>query len=233
MLGDETVGAYRLSEPQAGSDAAALICKAHAGDGGYRVTGTKAWITHGGIADFYNLFARLGEGAKGISCFLVPGQTEGLTFGRPEDKMGPHAVPTTSAYYDDAFIPAMNRIGAEGQGLEIALEALDSGRLGIAAVAVGLAQAALAEATAYAHEGSTFGRRIIDHQGPWLPARRHGRCRGHRTCHLPRRCPPPRCWNELLPQCRRSKARRDRGRRPFGAPAEPVLVDEAAENPQP
>lgn len=190
MLGDETVGAYRLSEPQAGSDAAALICKAHAGDGGYRVTGTKAWITHGGIADFYNLFARLGEGAKGISCFLVPGQTEGLTFGRPEDKMGLHTVPTTSAYYDDAFIPAMNRIGAEGQGLEIALEALDSGR-------------------------------------------RHGRCRGHRTCQLPRRCPPPRCWNELLPQCRRSKARRDRGRRPFGAPAEPVLVDEAAENPQP
>lgn len=165
MLGGETIGAYSLSEPQAGSDAAALICKANAGDGGYRVTGTKAWITHGGIADFYNLFARTGEGTKGISCFLVPAQTEGLTFGRPEDKMGLHAVPTTSAYYDDAFIPAVNRIGAEGQGLEIAFEALDSGRLGIAAVAVGLAQAALAEATAYAHERSTFGRRIIDHQG--------------------------------------------------------------------
>lgn len=165
MLGGNTIGAYSLSEPQAGSDAAALTCKATATDGGYVVNGAKAWITHGGIADFYNLFARTGEGSKGISCFLVPKDTEGLTFGKPEEKMGLHAVPTTSAHYDDAFVPAERRIGAEGQGLQIAFSALDSGRLGIAAVAVGLAQAALDEAVAYAQERTAFGKKIIDHQG--------------------------------------------------------------------
>lgn len=165
MLGGDTIGAYSLSEPQAGSDAAALTCKASATDGGYTVTGSKAWITHGGIADFYNLFARTGEGSRGISCFLVPKDTDGLSFGKPEEKMGLHAVPTTSAHYDNAFVPAERRIGAEGQGLQIAFSALDSGRLGIAAVAVGLAQAALDEAVAYAKERTAFGKAIIDHQG--------------------------------------------------------------------
>nr|WP_221332930.1 acyl-CoA dehydrogenase family protein [Nocardia transvalensis] len=165
MLGGATIGAYSLSEPQAGSDAAALECRATAAAGGYRITGAKAWITHGGIADFYNLFARTGEGSGGISCFLVPKDTGGLSFGKPEEKMGLHAVPTTSAHYDDAFVPAERRIGAEGQGLRIAFSALDSGRLGIAAVAVGLAQAALDEAVAYAKERAAFGRKIIDHQG--------------------------------------------------------------------
>ncbi|UGT61602.1 acyl-CoA dehydrogenase family protein [Nocardia asteroides] len=165
MLGGSTIGAYSLSEPQAGSDAAALACRAVAADGGYRITGAKAWITHGGIADFYNLFARTGDGSKGISCFLVPRELEGLSFGKPEEKMGLHAVPTTSAHYDGALLPAERRIGAEGQGLQIAFSALDSGRLGIAAVAVGLAQAALDEAVAYAKEREAFGRRIIDHQG--------------------------------------------------------------------
>jgi len=165
MLSGNTIGAYSLSEPQAGSDAAALLCSAAAVDNGYRVNGAKAWITHGGIADFYTLFARTGKGAQGISCFLVPKDTEGLTFGRPEEKMGLHAVPTTTAHYDDAFIPLERRIGNEGQGLPIAFSALDSGRLGIAAVAVGLAQAALDEAVAYSQQRTTFGREIIDHQG--------------------------------------------------------------------
>ncbi|NUS93509.1 MAG: acyl-CoA dehydrogenase [Nocardia sp.] len=165
MLGGHTVGAYSLSEAQAGSDAAALSCRATAVDGGYRVTGSKAWITHGGRADFYNLFARTGTGSRGISCFLVAGDTEGLTFGKPEEKMGLHAVPTTAAHYDNAFVPVERRIGADGQGLQIALSALDSGRLGIAAVAVGLAQAALDEATAYARERTAFGKTIIEHQG--------------------------------------------------------------------
>ncbi|MBX7451981.1 acyl-CoA dehydrogenase family protein [Mycolicibacterium sp. 3033] len=165
MLGGSTIGAYSLSEPQAGSDAAALTCRAAATDGGYRITGEKAWITHGGIADFYALFARTGEGSQGISCFLVPGDLDGLTFGRPEEKMGLHAVPTTAAHYDGAFLEADRRVGAEGQGLQIAFSALDAGRLGIAAVAVGLAQAALDAAVAYSQERTTFGRRIIDHQG--------------------------------------------------------------------
>lgn len=165
MLGGTTIGAYSLSEPQAGSDAAAVACRAARTDGGYLVNGTKAWITHGGVADFYNLFARTGEGSKGISCFLVAKDTAGLSFGKPEEKMGLHAVPTTTAHYDDAFIPDERRVGAEGQGLQIALSALDSGRLGIAAVATGLAQAALDEAVEYAKQRTAFGKPIIDHQG--------------------------------------------------------------------
>lgn len=96
---------------------------------------------------------------------MVDKDTDGLTFGKPEEKMGLHAIPTTTAHYDNAFVSAQRRIGAEGQGLQIAFSALDSGRLGIAAVAVGLAQAALDEAVSYAHQRTTFGRRIIDHQG--------------------------------------------------------------------
>lgn len=178
MLSGEQIGAYSLSEPQAGSDAAALQCKAVRADDGYVIDGAKSWITHGGRADFYTLFARTGEGSRprgqersdrgdkaSVSCFLVPGDLVGLSFGKPEEKMGLHAVPTTSAFYDNAHLGADRLIGAEGQGLQIAFSALDSGRLGIAAVATGLAQAALDEAVRYANERTTFGRKIIDHQG--------------------------------------------------------------------
>ncbi|MFI7700173.1 acyl-CoA dehydrogenase family protein [Nonomuraea sp. NPDC049480] len=165
MLAGRLIGGYSLSEPQAGSDAGALTCKAERVADGYRISGSKAWITHGGIADFYALFARTGEGSRGISCFLAPGAADGLSFGRPEEKMGLHAVPTTSAHWDGAVLEADRLIGSEGQGLQIAFSALDSGRLGIAACATGLAQAALDEAVAYAKERKTFGKRIIDHQG--------------------------------------------------------------------
>jgi alkylation response protein AidB-like acyl-CoA dehydrogenase len=166
MLGGTLLGAYSLSEPQAGSDAAALTCRAERTPDGYRITGTKAWITNGGRADFYTLFARTSpDGARGISCFLAPAGTPGLSFGRPEDKMGLRAIPTTSAHWDGALLDADRLIGAEGQGLPIAFGALDSGRLGIAAVAVGLAQGALDDAVAYAKDRETFGKRIIDHQG--------------------------------------------------------------------
>jgi alkylation response protein AidB-like acyl-CoA dehydrogenase len=165
MLAGELIGGYSLSEPQAGSDAAALTCRAENVDAGYRITGTKAWITHGGIADFYALFARTGAGPGGVSCFLAPGAAPGLSFGKPEEKMGLHAIPTVTANWDGAVIDHDRLIGAEGQGLPIALRGLDSGRLGIAAVATGLAQAALDAAVDYAHERSTFGKKIIDHQG--------------------------------------------------------------------
>ncbi|MDX2564795.1 acyl-CoA dehydrogenase family protein [Streptomyces sp. TX20-6-3] len=167
MLEGRTIGGYSLSEPQAGSDAAALACKAERQDdgSGYRITGTKAWITHGGRAGFYALFARTAPGSHGISCFLAPGSAEGLSFGAPERKMGLQAVPTTSAYWDGALLDADRLVGDEGQGLQIAFSALDSGRLGIAACATGLAQAALDAAVGYANERTTFGRRIIDHQG--------------------------------------------------------------------
>jgi alkylation response protein AidB-like acyl-CoA dehydrogenase len=165
MLAGELIGGYSLSEPQAGSDAAALTCKAEKVEAGFRITGTKAWITHGGKADFYALFARTGEGSRGVSCFLAPGRAEGLTFGKPEEKMGLHAIPTVTAHWDGAVLGSDRLIGAEGQGLPIAFSALDAGRLGIAAVATGLAQAALDAAVDYAHERSAFGKKIIDHQG--------------------------------------------------------------------
>jgi alkylation response protein AidB-like acyl-CoA dehydrogenase len=166
MLGGTTIGAYSLSEPHAGSDPSAMLCKAEPAAEGYRITGTKSWITNGGRADFYTLFARTSpERNRGISCFLTPGQLEGLSFGAPEQKMGLRAVPTTTAYWDDVLIDADRLIGEPGQGLPIAFAALDSGRLGIAAVACGIAQAALDAAVHYAQQRTTFGRAIIDHQG--------------------------------------------------------------------
>jgi alkylation response protein AidB-like acyl-CoA dehydrogenase len=165
MLEGRVIGGYSLSEPQAGSDAAALTCRADATPDGYLITGTKAWITHGGRADFYSLFARTGPGSKGVSCFLAPGETTGLEFGLPERKMGLHAIPTTAAYWDAAHLDADRLLGSEGQGLQIAFSALDSGRLGIAAVATGLAQSALDLAVDYAQERTAFGKKIFDHEG--------------------------------------------------------------------
>jgi alkylation response protein AidB-like acyl-CoA dehydrogenase len=212
MLSGNMIGAYSLSEPQAGSDAAALACKAVATEGGYRINGSKAWITHGGIADFYNLFARTGEGSRGVSCFLVPGETVGLSFGKPEQKMGLHAVPTTSTHYDDALVSADRRIGSEGQGLQIAFSALDSGRLGIAAVAVGLAQAALGEAVTLRQGAHRL--RPKDHRPPGagILAGRHGRGRRLRPRDLPRCGPPLRCWSALLASRRGRETGGDRCR---------------------
>ncbi|MFN7244236.1 MAG: acyl-CoA dehydrogenase family protein, partial [Dietzia cercidiphylli] len=147
------------------SDAAALRCRAEREGDEFVVTGTKSWITHGGIADVYNTFVRTGEGSRGISCLLVPRDTENLTFGKPEDKMGLNGVPTTTAAYEGARVDAARLLGAEGDGLRIAFSALDSGRLGIAAVATGIAQRALDDAVAYANEREAFGKTIIGHQG--------------------------------------------------------------------
>jgi len=165
-LGGETLGAYCLSESHAGSDPAAMRTTARKVDGGYVISGAKAWTTHGGHADFYIVMARTSEDrTRGISCFFVPADTPGVSASPPERKMGLTASPTATMHFEDAFVPAENRIGEEGEGLAIALSALDSGRLGIAAVATGLAQAALDAAVAYAKERETFGRPIIDHQG--------------------------------------------------------------------
>ncbi|GAA3029719.1 acyl-CoA dehydrogenase family protein [Streptosporangium longisporum] len=169
MLGGEWLGAYCLSEPQSGSDAAALTTRAVPGtdgDDGYTVDGVKAWITHGGAADFYTLMARTSaDGARGISCFHVPAGTEGLSFGAPERKMGMKSSPTAQVRFDGVRLPAEALLGAEGEGFRIAMAALDGGRLGIAACAVGVAQAAYDVAAAYAAERRQFGSRIIDFQG--------------------------------------------------------------------
>jgi len=168
MLGGELLGGYCLSEVDAGSDPGAMRCRAQLDPdtARYRVTGTKAWVTHGGQADFYTLFARTSdERGRGISCFLTPGRAEGMSFGEPERKMGLTGSTTTTVNFDGVDLEAGRLIGREGDGLSIALSALDSGRLGIAAVAVGLAQACLDSAVAYARERETFGKPIIDHQG--------------------------------------------------------------------
>ncbi|MER5431528.1 acyl-CoA dehydrogenase family protein [Streptomyces sp. NPDC002588] len=167
VLGGGLLGAYCLSEPSSGSDAAALRTRAVREDGdNWVITGTKAWITHGGIADFCTVFARTGgEGPRGITAFLVPGDAEGLTAGPPERKMGLKGSPTAQVHFDGVRVPDARRLGEEGEGFAIALAALDSGRLGIAACAVGLAQAALDEAVGYARGRRQFGRSIADFQG--------------------------------------------------------------------
>jgi alkylation response protein AidB-like acyl-CoA dehydrogenase len=162
----DVLGAYCLSEAQAGSDPAAMRCAARLSDGGWVASGSKAWITHGGQADFYTTFLRTSaDRTGGISCFHVPADTPGLSAGAPERKMGLTASPTTTMNFDDALLPGDALIGEVGQGLPIALSALDAGRLGVAAIAVGLSQAALDYAVDYACQRETFGAPIIDHQG--------------------------------------------------------------------
>ena len=166
MLGGELLGAYCLSEPQSGSDAAALTTRARRDGDEYVVTGTKAWVTHGGHADFYNVFSRTGaEGPRGISLLLLAGDTPGLIPQPPEKKMGLRSSTTTQIVLEDARVPADRLLGEENAGFRIAMAALDGGRLGIAACAVGVAQAALDEAVAYARQRKQFGKPIIDHQG--------------------------------------------------------------------
>ncbi|MCU0265299.1 MAG: acyl-CoA dehydrogenase family protein [Actinomycetia bacterium] len=166
MLGGELLGAYCLSEPHSGSDAAALATRAVLDGDDYVVSGTKAWITHGGVADFYDLMVRTSDDrTRGITCLLAEAGTPGLSAAPPERKMGLTASVTAQVLLDGARVPAARRIGAEGQGFAIALAALDGGRLGIAACAVGLAQAALDAAVGYARERRQFGRPVAEHQG--------------------------------------------------------------------
>jgi alkylation response protein AidB-like acyl-CoA dehydrogenase len=166
MIGGGLLGGYALSEAQAGSDITSMTTRAKAGADGYALSGAKAWITNGGVADFYTTFARTSnDRTRGISCFHVPADAAGLTFGNPEHKMGLTASPTAAMYLDAVPLEADRRIGAEGDGMRIALSALDSGRLGIAACATGLAQAALDCATAYARERQQFGSAIAEFQG--------------------------------------------------------------------
>jgi alkylation response protein AidB-like acyl-CoA dehydrogenase len=166
MLGGGLLGAYCLSEASSGSDAASLRTRAVRDGDEWVITGTKAWITHGGVADFYTVMARTGEeGPRGITAFLVPADAEGVSAAAPEKKMGMKGSPTAQVHFDGVRVPDARRIGDEGQGFAIALSALDSGRLGIAACAIGVAQAALDEAVGYATGRQQFGRPIADFQG--------------------------------------------------------------------
>ena len=166
MLSGSTLGAYCLSEAHAGSDAGAMRTRAVSESDEYVISGEKAWITHGPVADFYLLAARTGDDrSHGISTFLLPHGYPGLTAGTPERKMGFRGSVTSTLHLDQVRVGADRRIGYEGQGFRIALSALDSGRLGISACAVGLAQAALNAAAAYAAQRVAFRRPIDEFQG--------------------------------------------------------------------
>ena len=166
MLSGETLGAYALSEAQAGSDVASMTTRARRDGSDYLISGTKSWISHAGHADYYTTFARTSDDAgRGISCFIVPADSPGLSFGEPERKMGLHGDTVRQVIYDEVRVPESRRIGAEGQGMALALAGLDSGRLGIAAGATGLAQGALDLAAKYAVEREQFGRPIASNQG--------------------------------------------------------------------
>jgi alkylation response protein AidB-like acyl-CoA dehydrogenase len=166
MIGGDLLGAYCLSEPAHGSDAAHLTTRAVRDGDEYVVNGTKAWITHGGEADFYTVLVRTGEpGARGISALLADADTPGLSAAPPERKMGLRSSTTAQVRFEDARIEAARRLGPEGQGFAIAMDALDAGRLGIAACAIGLAQAAFDAAVRYARDRVQFGKPIIEHDG--------------------------------------------------------------------
>lgn len=162
----EILGAFCLTEPQAGSDAAAIEMRAVRGGKTYRLNGTKSWVTNGGESGVYLVFAKTepAAGARGITAFLVEPGFPGFRVGRYEDKMGLRSSRSAEILFADCEVPEGNRLGEEGQGLKIALEALDGGRVGIAAQAVGLAQGALEAAASYAKERRAFGKTIGEFQ---------------------------------------------------------------------
>lgn len=161
------VGAFCLTEAHAGSDAAALRTRATPVDGGYLLRGSKAWITSGGEAQLYLVLAKTDPdaGARGITAFVVERDAPGLAFGPPERKLGQHAAITTAVTFDDVFVPIDQRLGAEGEGFVLAMDALDGGRVGIAAQALGIGRAAFEAAVAHAGEREAFGRPIREFQG--------------------------------------------------------------------
>ena len=166
LASGETLGAFSLSEAHAGSDAANLQCAARRDGDCYILNGSKFWVTNAGVADLYVVFARTGgKGSRGVSAFVVELGTPGFSIGKLERKMGLHASPLGELVFDQCKIPATNRLGAEGDGLKIALSGLDGGRINIAATVTGVAQAALDVATDYARERQAFGKPIGAFEG--------------------------------------------------------------------
>ncbi len=162
----EWIGAYCISEPGSGSDASALTTKAERQGDSWVINGRKAFVTHGGEADYYMVFARTGgPGPAGISCLFVPAEAFGVVREKFEHKMGMRSSPTAAMVFDGARVPGDHLIGEEGIGFRIAMQALDGGRLGIAACSVGLARAALEQAVSFARDREAFGEPIISFEG--------------------------------------------------------------------
>ncbi len=167
LASGEWIGSFCLSEPHCGSDAAAMKTRARKVTGGYSLSGTKAWITSGGEADLYLVLAKTEPeaGPRGVTCFIVERDTTGMVFGKAEAKMGQHAAITSSVIFEDCFVPEAQLLGQQGQGFVYAMASLDSGRIGIAAQAVGIARAALEASLEYAAEREAFGKAIREYQG--------------------------------------------------------------------
>jgi butyryl-CoA dehydrogenase len=177
LAAGEILGSFCLTEPQAGSDAAGLqaraVRSADSPAGIYILNGTKTWVSNGSVADVFVVFAKTDPeaGSKGISAFLVEPGYKGFRIGRHEEKMGQHSSPSVEIVLNDCEVPVENRVGEEGQGLKIALSALDNGRIGIAAQAVGVAQGALEAAAAFAKQRRAFGKNIAEFQAiQWMLA---------------------------------------------------------------
>jgi alkylation response protein AidB-like acyl-CoA dehydrogenase len=161
----ELLASYCLSEPGAGSDAAALATRAVRNGGNYVLNGQKQFISGAGASDLYLVMARTGgEGPSGVSALLVPADTDGISFGANERKMGWNAQPTRAVMFEDARVPVENRLGAEGGGFKVAMTGLDAGRLNIAACSLGGAQCALDKTLAYMGNRKAFGRRLDEFQ---------------------------------------------------------------------
>lgn len=163
----EKLMALCVTEPGAGSDVASMSTTARREGGQYLLKGTKCFITNGGVADYYVVFASTdrSRGHRGISAFLVPRDTPGVSVGKKEDKMGQRAANTTDVIFEDAAVPAENLIGAEGQGFKIIMQTFNHSRPGVAASAVGVARSAMEFALKYAKEREQFGLPIFLHQG--------------------------------------------------------------------
>jgi alkylation response protein AidB-like acyl-CoA dehydrogenase len=163
----EAMFSYALSEPEAGSDAAAMKTRAVRSDSGYVLNGVKRWITNAGVSKYYTVMAVTdpSAGANGISAFVLEDGDEGFSFGAPEHKLGIKGSPTRELYFDNCEIPASRLIGMEGEGFKIALRTLDHTRITIAAQALGIAQGALDYALGYMRERKQFGKPIAEFQG--------------------------------------------------------------------
>jgi alkylation response protein AidB-like acyl-CoA dehydrogenase len=163
----DTIGAYALSEPGSGSDAFGLACRADRAEGGWTLNGSKAWITNGGEANVFVVFANTNPdaGYKGITAFIVERGAAGFTVGRKEDKLGIRASSTTALHFENVFVSDANVLGAVGQGYKIAIDTLNGGRVGIGAQMIGVAQGALNATTAYLKERRQFGKPLADFQG--------------------------------------------------------------------
>jgi len=166
-LTSEAVGAYALSEPGSGSDAFGMVTKAEKVDGGYRLSGAKAWITNGAEAEVFVVFAseNPAAGYRGVTAFIVDKETEGFAIGRKEDKLGIRASSTTNLHFDNVFVPQENVLGEPGKGYKVAIDTLNGGRIGIGAQMIGVAGGALAAATKYLKERKQFGKPLSEFQG--------------------------------------------------------------------